>query len=116
MTGTIELQHHRDRALKLLAASIFAGAMILPAWAQTKPAPQNLPAVSTPAVPDHPQKFEPSAGTTGGQAAAPQTNDYRIGPEDLLDVAVFEAPELNCSPRVSASGEISIPLLGVVTA
>ena len=45
-----------------------------------------------------------------------QVNDYRIGPEDLLDITVFEAPELNCSSRVSAGGEISMPLIGVVKA
>jgi len=43
-------------------------------------------------------------------------NEYRIGPEDLVDVTVFEAPELNRSVRVSASGEISLPLLGAVKA
>lgn len=46
--------------------------------------------------------------------AAPQ--EYRIGPEDLLDITVFDAPELNRSLRVSASGEISLPLLGAVKA
>lgn len=42
--------------------------------------------------------------------------EYRIGPEDLLDITVFEAPEMNRSLRVSASGEISLPLLGAVKA
>jgi len=42
--------------------------------------------------------------------------EYRIGPEDLLEITVFEAPELNRSVRVSASGEFSLPLLGAVKA
>lgn len=42
--------------------------------------------------------------------------DYRIGPEDLLEISVFEAPELNRAVRVSATGEISIPLIGAVQA
>jgi len=42
--------------------------------------------------------------------------DYRIGPQDLLEISVFEAPELNRAVRVSASGEISLPLLGAVQA
>jgi polysaccharide export outer membrane protein len=41
---------------------------------------------------------------------------YRIGPEDLLQITVFEAPEMNRDVRVSASGEISLPLLGLVRA
>lgn len=43
-------------------------------------------------------------------------SDYRIGPQDLVDISVFEAPELNRSVRVSASGEISLPLLGSIKA
>jgi polysaccharide export outer membrane protein len=41
--------------------------------------------------------------------------EYRIGPEDLLEISVLEAPELSRTARVSESGEISLPLLGAVT-
>lgn len=40
--------------------------------------------------------------------------DYQIGFFDVLDIGVFEAPELNRRVRVSAGGEISLPLLGSV--
>ena len=46
----------------------------------------------------------------------PALQEYRIGPEDVLRVTVFEAPALNRSLRVSARGEISMPLLGTVKA
>jgi polysaccharide export outer membrane protein len=46
----------------------------------------------------------------------PLVDDYHIGPQDLLDITVFEAPELNRTLRVSARGEISLPLLGAVKA
>src|SRR5882762_3702119 len=42
--------------------------------------------------------------------------EYLIGSEDVLDINVFEAPEMNREVRVSASGEISLPLLGAVRA
>jgi polysaccharide export outer membrane protein len=42
--------------------------------------------------------------------------DYRIGPDDVLDVSVFEAPDMNRTVRVSAEGEILLPLLGNVRA
>lgn len=42
--------------------------------------------------------------------------EYRIGPEDLLEITIFEAPEMNRALRVSASGEISLTLLGAVRA
>ncbi|MBF8305385.1 MAG: hypothetical protein HW398_573 [Acidobacteria bacterium] len=40
--------------------------------------------------------------------------DYRIGPEDLVEISVFEVPELSRTVRVSASGEVSLPLLGTL--
>ena len=42
--------------------------------------------------------------------------EYRIGSQDLLEVNVFDAPELNRSLRVSANGEISLPLVGAIQA
>jgi len=41
-------------------------------------------------------------------------DEYRIGANDLVEINVFQAPELNRSLRVSARGEISMPLLGAV--
>jgi polysaccharide export outer membrane protein len=43
-------------------------------------------------------------------------HEYTIGQEDVLDINVFEAQEMNREVRVSASGEISLPLLGAVRA
>jgi polysaccharide export outer membrane protein len=40
---------------------------------------------------------------------------YRVGPDDLLDISVFDVPELSRTVRVSASGDISLPLLGRVS-
>jgi polysaccharide biosynthesis/export protein len=40
--------------------------------------------------------------------------DYRIGPEDLVEISVFEVPELSRTVRVSASGDISLPLIGII--
>jgi len=48
-------------------------------------------------------------------AALPGT-EYRLGAQDLLEITVFEAAELNRSVRVAAGGEISLPLIGAVKA
>ncbi len=40
--------------------------------------------------------------------------DYKIGPEDLLEVSVFEEEKLNKTVRVSSQGNISLPLLGIL--
>jgi polysaccharide biosynthesis/export protein len=45
-----------------------------------------------------------------------ETADYMIGPEDLLEINVFELPELKTTTRVLEDGTVSLPLLGVVQA
>ena len=44
------------------------------------------------------------------------SSDSRIGPDDLLNITVFEAPEMNTSVRVSTGGDISLQLLGSIHA
>lgn len=46
----------------------------------------------------------------------PSPGDYRIGPNDQLQVTVFDAPDLSHSVRVGGDGEISLPLLGTLKA
>lgn len=51
----------------------------------------------------------------GGQVAATsQVYDYRIGPNDLLEITVYELPELKQMVRVSQDGSIALILLGKV--
>lgn len=40
------------------------------------------------------------------------TGEYRLGPKDLLEIKVFEIPELNLERRVSDNGTLVLPLLG----
>lgn len=47
-----------------------------------------------------------------GVSSASLSSDYRIGADDVLKISVFEAPEMDREVRVSASGTISLPLLG----
>jgi polysaccharide biosynthesis/export protein len=42
--------------------------------------------------------------------------EYHIGPLDLLDISVFQVPDLTQEARVDAQGQISMPLIGVVQA
>ncbi len=44
------------------------------------------------------------------------TEDHKLVPDDIVDVAVFEVPELSGSFRVSASGFLSLPLIGTMKA
>ena len=47
---------------------------------------------------------------------SPSPGDYRIGPDDQLQVTVFDAPDLSQTVRVGGDGEISLPLLGTIKA
>ena len=49
-------------------------------------------------------------------AAVTVGSGYLMGPDDLLDVRVFGAPELSGEARVSSNGDLSLPLLGAVPA
>jgi len=40
--------------------------------------------------------------------------DYRIGPEDLLEITVFEDDKLNKTVRVSSQGNVTLPLIGTL--
>jgi len=40
--------------------------------------------------------------------------EYQIGRDDLIEVSVFEVPELSSTSRVAASGMMSLPLVGAI--
>jgi len=85
---------------------------------------QKEPTGSLPVgVPDPPVKpgTESAAKVVGtasppslGGPPGPIRSDYVIGKEDLLELGVFEQPDLTRTVRVSGDGTISLPLLGVV--
>jgi polysaccharide biosynthesis/export protein len=64
--------------------------------------------------------------TDGGLRTAPSNpnvaqpvislgKDYRVGPNDLIDVEVFDLENLKRTVRVNAAGAVSLPLIGQVT-
>lgn len=62
-----------------------------------------------------------AAGDSGPTAASPAGGgvigpDYVIGPEDILEIDVFDAPELRQRVRVENDGSINVRLLGHVQA
>jgi len=59
------------------------------------------------------QELLRARAATGEIASA---SDYRIGAEDLLEISVYDAPDLERTVRVSADGWISLPLVGDIEA
>jgi polysaccharide export outer membrane protein len=103
-------------ALALLAALYFSTSAA-PQTVPTSEAPAQAPSTSREVTTDdYNQRLGQLKQSLAGSVANSAAEDYRIGPQDLLEISVFEAPELNRTVRVSASGEISLPLLGAVQA
>jgi polysaccharide export outer membrane protein len=46
--------------------------------------------------------------------ATAQEPDYRLQPEDVLCITVYEQPDLETKTRISSTGEITFPLLGKI--
>jgi polysaccharide biosynthesis/export protein len=98
----------------------------------TAPAPGGLgdngaPSYSGDTAAAAPATFTPTAGavhsTPAAEAAAkltsagtPGSNAYKIGPLDVLDVAVFKVPDLSKTVQVGEDGTITYPLIGQVNA
>jgi polysaccharide export outer membrane protein len=114
----------RAAALALVAQLVLA----LPAHAQAVPppaAPSAPVAVNAPgsvvddaaqARPgDGPAPIAPNASritpVAAGQIVA---DDYRIGPQDLIEIQVFGIENLKREVRVNSRGAISLPLIGTV--
>jgi polysaccharide biosynthesis/export protein len=49
-------------------------------------------------------------------AAMPGSNAYKIGPQDVLDISVFQVPDLQRTVQVADSGTVNLPLVGDVQA
>ena len=62
------------------------------------------------------QHVQQSRMKVAGEGMESPSSESRIGPDDLLDITVFEAPEMNRTVRVAANGEISFQLVGAVKA
>jgi polysaccharide export outer membrane protein len=73
---------------------------------------RNVPAVASPA-----SKVDRQAPASGADPINPVSSSYMIGPQDLLNITVFDEPELSGqSYRVDSDGMITFWLLGRVSA
>src|ERR1700730_935441 len=105
--------------MRLIALGIFLGGGTLPSAGLRAQDYQGAPksrsaeenAATAESTEDYNRKLE-RLKEQFAETRERQTGDYRIGPQDLLDINIFEAPELNRTVRVSENGEVSLPLLG----
>ena len=73
------------------------------------------PPLGDPRYPQAVQVKEDLPAPTGGDLIQ-STQSYVIGPSDKLNVSVFGVPELSGDVQADASGRITLPLIGTITA
>lgn len=59
---------------------------------------------------------KPGQKGAGDSAVTGEEEEYRIGPQDLIEVTVYGQPELTRTVQVNTRGRFSLPLIGTVEA
>jgi len=118
----------RSRSLFALSLLVLCGSDFK-AWAQQAPASSPvesttpaLPAarsVSQAAIGTGSSNADSTKGTPGSDSAKPvadagESSVLRLGPGDLLEVGVYNVPELTTKARVGNSGDVYLPLIDYV--
>ena len=84
-------------------------------------APPSVPGAQPPAAQDQvqppgaPGTVRPEKPLAGADIPPPGTADYRLGPGDIVKIAVYNNPDLATETEVSHDGKIGFPLIGEVT-
>ena len=111
MTKKTSIRNSSGRVLWALAG--VAGLAMAPAFAQDTGRPSlrlsgelTLGMVTPRAAP---ASLQPTLAPVSLQASP---RDYRIGPEDLIEIQVFGVDQLTRTVRVNNRGQISLPLVG----
>jgi polysaccharide export outer membrane protein len=99
------------------ASLLVAGAASAQELAATAtPAPASAPDGATAGKPATPAVAAAPAATKIETAILNNANDYKIGPEDLLDISVWKNPELSRTVPVRPDGKVSLPLVNDIQA
>jgi polysaccharide export outer membrane protein len=103
------------------------------AWAQQTPAPSSVPssqgsvapalplaqpisqaAVGSPAATADSAKATPNEASASSVTTAETSSLMKLGSGDLLEVSVYNVPELSTKARVGTSGDVYLPLIDYV--
>jgi polysaccharide export outer membrane protein len=82
-------------------------------FASDKQTPRGATSGSVPKVKD---AEATQAAASLAAMSNPGSESYKIGPLDILDISVYEVPDLSKTVQVSANGTINMPLVGEVSA
>lgn len=57
----------------------------------------------------------PTAAMSQPRSAGTDVSEYKLGPGDIVEVTVFEYPDLTAASQITGAGDITFPLLGQVS-
>ncbi|RLA89111.1 MAG: hypothetical protein DRG20_05135, partial [Deltaproteobacteria bacterium] len=89
--------------------------MLILGCATSSPEPEKI---ATNLQKSHPPTYSelfPQQLSLLSEQKRPISKDYKIGPGDLLDISVFGVEDLQTKVRVSSSGLVTLPLIGVIS-
>lgn len=95
------------RTLPMLALALVFASLALFAGAADAAGPKMRPVAVSASAFAPPDSITSAGAYTG-------LSDYRLGPLDLIEVSVFQVPDMDREVRVNSSGMISLPLIGGV--
>jgi polysaccharide biosynthesis/export protein len=109
---------HLLRGLHIFVAVVLCACGVCPRTVRAQAAATVLPAPAGKTADEFTQQYNQKLALLAAEpnANASWTDDYRLGPEDLLEISVLEAPDLSRTVRISSGGQISLPLLDTVRA
>ena len=109
--GRLDVDGDRPRRFGvslLLSLAVLVGG--LPLWGQAPSAPRVGPD-SPSMVPTPDARINPGAPVAVTPQIQPKPGEYLVSQEDVLEVIVFDVPELSRDYRVNGSGTIIMPLV-----
>jgi polysaccharide biosynthesis/export protein len=105
---------------RLLLAVLVSVAGVIPLQSQQAPPPTNPPAPNaTPSTEPFPNAAQPVADNPSAQTSQEPAKDRaplvtKLGPGDLIELTVYNVPELSTKARISLSGDLYLPLIDYV--
>jgi len=114
----VKMVFQKDNRSRLVISSLMLSVWVLMVSCATSPPPKGdvSPEVSMKEIESSRQVKEMNEKLMMSAMSSKRSlsQDYRIGPDDLLEITVFEDEKLNKTVRVSSQGNISHPLLGIL--
>jgi polysaccharide biosynthesis/export protein len=85
-------------------------------WSETEPTSKGGSAFTPGPASNEKAVRLPKAADAFASSSVPGNAAYKVGPQDVLDISVFKAPELARQVQVADAGTINFPLVGEVKA